>query len=534
MKRRRWIRTLAIALGFGVFAFSAWRIAQPLLAKRGHAETVLRFSHWQLEPGVREAFDQLSREYESLHPGVRVQPIAIPARIYRQWTTSQLIGGEAPDLVQIGLGIGAQHYGFFQPITAEADAPNPYNAGTALAGLPWRNTFLDGMRAGFDPETRECYGASLFNVRVRVFCNLDLLKKITGSETLPADFAALQKLSQQVEAYAQRTGERIDPIAGSSQTGLIMLDDLLRTQLQRLCSRLGTATGLPPTTEDMYIARLQNQWSLQDPAFQSGARLMQDASRFLTPAFAQIENDQAFLRFAQGHAVMHMAYSLMATNILEQCPFRIGIIRNPLPTPEDPRYGHQMLASAAEASESSYGAFGLTRTSRHPELALDFLRFLTCRTSSVTFTTISKNLPTLVDVAPPLTLQGFAADTSGYPPTPSFLGWGETRAVMLNHQYLLFGPEGSVERYLAAVEPEFVQAIRTDLTRTVATRRDSVRRTDLSLAAAQELLKHDATNATLLRKFDSQQETQNEMEATAYYHELVLARSSSAPLSSHY
>lgn len=524
MSLRAWQRPLLAAVGVAIFGFSAWRIAKPMLADRAEGVTVLRFSHWQLEPGVRKAFEKLGREYEALHPGVRIEQIAIPGRLYRQWTSSQLIGGEAPDLVQIGLGIGREHYSFFQPITAEVNLPNPYNAGTPLAGVPWRNTFIDGMRAGLDLETREYYGASLFNARVRFFCNLDLIKQATGSEALPQTYAELVQFCAKIEAYAQQTGEKIEPIAGSSYAAVIMLGDLFNTQTQRLTTRLGTATGMPPTFEEFFIAQLLGRWTLQDPAFRSGAQLMQDASRLLTPGFEQIENDQTIFRFAQGRAALYLGYSLMATSIFEQCPFRIGIMRNPLPDPNDPRFGAQMIARPAETSMNSYGAFGITRTSRHPELALDFLRFLTSRSSCVTFTTVSQNLPTTIGVEPPETMKGFSSDTTGYPPTPGFLSWGEARAAMLTHQHTLFAPGGSIDQYLHELEPDLVAAMRTDLSRNTLNRLESVRRTDLSLAGGQQLLTRHPDDATLLRKYDGQQETQNEMEAMAYYTRLVLDR----------
>ena len=529
MSPRRWKLPLLIAIGALAFGFSAWRVAQPRLADHAEGVTVLRFSHWQLEPGVREAFDRLSRAYEALHPGVRIEQIAIPGRLYRQWTSSQLIGGDAPDLVQIGLGIGREHYSYFQPITAEINQPNPYNAGTALAGVPWRNTFLDGMRAGLDLETREYYGASLFNARVRFYCNLDLVKTATGTETLPRNYAELVTLCAKVEDYARRTGEKIEPIAGSAYAATIMLGDLFNTQTQRLTTRLGVATGLPPTIEELYLARLQGRWSLQDPAICSAARLMQEASRLLTPGFEQIENDQTIFRFAQGRAALYLGYSLMATSIFEQCPFRIGIMRNPLPDPNDPNYGEHMIARSAETSMNSYGAFGITRTSRHPELALDFMRFLTSRASCVTFTSVSQNLPTLVGVEPPESMRGFSSDTTGYPPTPGFFSWGEVRAAMLNHQHTLFAPEGSVDQYLRKLEPDLVAAMRTDFSRGAINRLESVRRTDLSLAAGLEILTRHPDDAILARKFDVQQETQNEMEANAYYTQLVLDRTAAGP-----
>lgn len=521
----RWQRRSLYALLGAALAFSAWRVARPLVASPDDHRITLRFSHWQLEPGVREAFDRLARDYEALHPDVRIEQVPIPGRIYRQWTTSQLVGGVAPDLVQIGLGVGGgRYYGYFQPITAEAAQPNPYNAGTPLAGVPWRNTFLDGMRSGFDGETRECYGASLFNATVRLYCNLDLLERTTGRRDLPADFAELQARCAEIDAYRRRTGEKVEPIASSTLTGALMLDDLLKCQLQRLSSRLNPATDLPPTPDRFYLAGLEGRWTLQDPAFREGAALMRAASELLTPGFEQIENDQAIFRFVQRRAVMLMGFSLQSNAIIGQCRFPVAVFRNPLPSPADPRFGPQMVAANAENGPGSYGGFGITRSSAHPTRALDFLRFLTSQASCRKFAAIAHTLPTVVGVEPPASMRRFMPDPHGYPPGPSLTGWGEVRAALFNHQHALFGPDGSVDRFLRELRPDLDRAMRTDLESGVASRLESVRRIDPAIAASRELLRLHPDEAALQRKYDGQLETQNEMEADAAYDRLVLDR----------
>jgi raffinose/stachyose/melibiose transport system substrate-binding protein len=152
--------------------------------------------------------------------------------------------------VQIGLGVGGTQLVYFRPITAEVNKPNPDNRGTALAGLPWRNTFNDGMVTSFNQETFECYGASLFTGTIRIYCNLELLQKITSTEHLPENFAELQALCGTVREYTRLSGEDIGPIAGSSLTSILMLDDLLRSQTQRLASIFNPGTGLPSPRSD--------------------------------------------------------------------------------------------------------------------------------------------------------------------------------------------------------------------------------------------------------------------------------------------
>jgi raffinose/stachyose/melibiose transport system substrate-binding protein len=79
---------LFIILGGFTLGLSVWQVARSSLANHDPDRITIRFSHWQLESGVREAFDVLARDYEELHPEVRIEQLPIPIRIYRQWTST--------------------------------------------------------------------------------------------------------------------------------------------------------------------------------------------------------------------------------------------------------------------------------------------------------------------------------------------------------------------------------------------------------------------------------------------------------------
>ena len=80
MKSRSSLRqALGLALAFAFFAASVWHVfsaARPR-AEQGGAVT-LRIGHWLMHAGMREAFDEAAREYERLHPDVKVEQIAVP------------------------------------------------------------------------------------------------------------------------------------------------------------------------------------------------------------------------------------------------------------------------------------------------------------------------------------------------------------------------------------------------------------------------------------------------------------------------
>jgi len=143
--------------------------------------------HWQLETSVREALDQLAAEYSEYRianglPRVEIIQDAIPDTIYPQWLTTQLMGGTAPDLIEVGLGampphLWLQYYNrYFIPLTPYVNSPNPHNAGTDLVETPLRSSFKDGMRASYVEEMQEYISVPLSQFGVRIFYNKDLLE----------------------------------------------------------------------------------------------------------------------------------------------------------------------------------------------------------------------------------------------------------------------------------------------------------------------------------------------------------------------
>ena len=188
---------------------------------------VVRVAHWQLEGGVREAFDAVARAYETLHPGVRVVQIPIPERIFPEWATTQLIGGTAPDLVEIGLnasGIDSSTderlVRYYEPLGRVLNAPNPYDADAPdLAALPWRDTFVDGLRSVYNPRLLEFYSVPTTLTTVRVFYNQTLWRRLLGETPPPRTYEKFAEICHRAAAGGGPGGvPPVIPVAGSSYT----------------------------------------------------------------------------------------------------------------------------------------------------------------------------------------------------------------------------------------------------------------------------------------------------------------------------
>ena len=511
-----------VAIGFCI---SIWRVALPWWDEKSNGKITLRFCHWQLEPGVRRALDALSRDYEALHPNVRVKQIAIPGRIYRQWGSTQLVGGQPPDLMQIGLGLSrGLFFDDFEPITIHVSAPNPYNAGGPLEGVPWRKTFRDGMRGAFDAKTMECFGASLCNNTVRIFCNRELLIKVTGSDKFPTTFAEMRQLNEQLQVYNQEQGTALSLIAGSRFSALIFFRNLAGTQTQKLATRLNPLIDFPIKDKDFNLAYLEGAWDFDDPAIQQGAHLTSEAAQMMSPGFAQAEGDQAHLRFAQGQALLMVLSSLQATGIIEGSPFEVTIHRIPQPKLSDPDYGPQMHGPIAEAALRTYGAFGISRSSRHPELALDFLRFITSQESCRKFSRLSRNLPTVIGIEPAEEMRPFLPNMQGYPSGPDLKTSSEVIALVEQTRHLLAPPISSPEQYLATLKVGIRDAMHTDISRIIRGNFFSVRLVEPSIGANIQLANTQPDNDELISKISIQLGALTDIEATAYYTQMRLRK----------
>lgn len=489
----------------------------------------LRVAHWQLESGVREAFDEAAQAFEAVNPGVKVVQLPIPQQIYSNWATTQLVGETAPDIMQIGTGSSAQSSNlprFFVPLTAAVEEPNPYNQRTPLEGIAWRNTFLDGLESSYDARLFELYGLSPFGASVRLYYNRDLLRRITGSDTPPAHFEDFLALSSKVSAYAQETQQTLVPMAGSRWNAPMMMEQLMATQTQRLGTELNDRQQFPITFDQFYLEFLKGRVHLRQPDILAGFSLMRQVAGLCPPGFMQLSRDDAMLLFVQGRALMVLSGSWDASGLRLQAPFEIGVISMPKPGPDHPRYGPQIIGPVAEAGTvGGVGVFGVTRSSRHPSLAIDFLRFLTSRNVNQRFSETSGWLPVIVGVDPPEFMRGFVPRTEGYPPGPTLRRMPDVTRWLDSRLHLLFSPDGSVERFLANAESSFDAAIRSDLEREQRNLAGTVLRNDVAIEVAQRQLASKPDDRLLLRKATDVVEAQNETESAAAYTTLQLNRS---------
>ncbi|MCF7688086.1 MAG: extracellular solute-binding protein [Cephaloticoccus sp.] len=494
MKRIPLMTWLAIAMLAGTFLFAAFRIFISRAASVVDPSVeVIRFAHWQLEPGVREAFDAIRADYMKLHPNVRVEQMPVPGRVWVQWLRTQLAGGTAPDLIELASYNNPDDMlaRYFVPISSYLEEPNPYNADEPdLKDVSWRQTYAaelvpapNGLGHYYNANLLEYYGAPSTMVTVRIFYNRDLVVAATGQDKPPATFGEFVDLCEALQRYGIESGKPIMPLGGSVFNITKITGNLFNTVTQRLTFELDYSRDLEFSTHEALITFARHRWGLNTPQVKASLQTVESFGRFLPPGWVQLGREDGMLQFLQGRAAMLATGTWDAGGILMQAKFPVGAFKVPAFSRDDPKFGAGTLGPASEAATFAALPFGLTRNSAHPERAIDFLRFLTSRQSNTKFSSISKWLPVIKGVPVPPEAEAFRPLADGYigGVNVSLLG-GQAGAILLQNIHLLSGSNASADRYIAATQPLYDEAVPGELTRLARIGLDTVRQRDSVLA----------------------------------------------------
>jgi raffinose/stachyose/melibiose transport system substrate-binding protein len=366
----------------GVLVGSSVYIIQHRRANSPPGTITLRIGHWQLETSVREAFEEMAAEYRKSHPNVRIAQDAIPDGMYGQWVSTQLMGGTAPDIVQVGKGLTpslwiSYYNRYFIPLTPYVDRPNPYNRGTSLADTPLRNTHKDGMRNAYVEEIQEYVNIPLSLFGTRVFYNRDLLRRLTGLEAAPTEYRAFLDVCRRIGEQTDDRGRPFLAIAGSRpHFGLWegwMTEPLTYGGLRKVDFNRDGFAG----ADEVFVAFKSGLVDLHYPPFAAKFRMIEQLIRHFQSGYTGLTRDEAVFLFAQQRAVFMTTGTWDARSLQEQARgrFEVGVMDYPWPAPTDPEFGALIEGPPYQRARDGF-PFAVTRTCQHPEVAIDFLLFL--------------------------------------------------------------------------------------------------------------------------------------------------------------
>ena len=375
----------------------------------------------------------MAEEYRSeVNPNVYIKQDAIPESVYGQWMTTQLMGGTAPDMLEMGKGVPyhllVQYYNrYFLPLTPYVDQPNPHNVGTVLEGWPLRSTYKDGMRMAYIEELQEYMNVPLSQFSMRIFYNKDLLKQLTGRDEAPEDYRAFLEVCEQIGNQCDPDGKPYVAIA-SSKFHFGMWEGLMFDPLTYGVHRVAdfNRDGFVGNDE-LYVAFKTKRISFEHPAVAAKFRMLSEVTPHFQTGYTGLTRDEAVFLFAQSRAVFIATGTWDAGSLVQQAEgkFDFGVMDFPRPAPDDPIYGDVIDGPVYEKPFVGF-PFGVTRTCDHPEIALDFLLFMASRNRNEELNEIIGWIPAIVETKMPELLEAFSPNLRGvYGCLNLFLG-GET------------------------------------------------------------------------------------------------------------
>lgn len=472
---KRFLPFIGLGLLVVSFLISAGKVLWRGPVARGDDRDVvhLRFAHVTLHESVVAAYNDAIRDYETLNPDVRIEQILVPLKLWSSWLRTQMIGDTAPDIADMDRGHADEFLArYFLPLDDWTAAPNPYNAGTELKDLAWRDTFLDGLTnpPAYRASLQQVYGIPQTVGTARVFANAELLRAITGRVEPPRDYAGFIDLCERIRAYSRERGVPIVPIAGSQGHTLPLLHRLFESQTQRLALEINPYKNLRVASRDVALAYLRGEWRWDSPPVLAGGELMGEVGRQTVAGFVQLQREDSMFYFTQARAVMLATGSWEADTVRLQAPFELVVFEVPLPTRDDPRFGRHLLGPVSELGVAPGNAMGVTRASKHPGRAVDFLRYLTSRDGAARYAERSNRRSSVTGVPSPPGMEVFAPVEDGWPSGfscelsgVSAGGLGYAVQTYRSQLHELVGPGGSALRFAAAMDREYPTALRRDL-----------------------------------------------------------------------
>ncbi|MFH0911073.1 MAG: extracellular solute-binding protein [Planctomycetota bacterium] len=342
--------------------------------------TILNLAHWQMNTGFREGFEEMDREFEAIQAKkgrkVKIIQTTIPGRGYQQWLITQLVGGEPADVIENPYE-GAIRDQYFTALSPYLGKPNPFNKGTPLEGIPWKDTFIDNMEGAFDVFYADYYGLGVAFFAQRLHVNVDLVEKATGSRKLPTDLVEWVETCQKIQEYGERIRKPIIPIG---------VEGLDRSTLNFLFVQYYSQTSGNLMDRDSRFCEcfvwgadiLQGikNGTVNTDRLLAVVDILREIGQYFQPGFTTMGLEQTTYLFHQGQVAFLPGHSANSYSLIANSDFPVEIIPIP-PIGARHKYSPFFTGRVTESGNKVEGLFGIPKATRHFDLALELLQFMT-------------------------------------------------------------------------------------------------------------------------------------------------------------
>lgn len=340
---------------------------------------VITIAHWQLEDGFREGISAAIEEYEKakLAQGVKVKvrQVAVPVRGYQQWYLTQLIGGEPADILEV-MGSSDIQNQYFTPLSPYIGEKNPWNKGTPLENMSWRESFADDMLSALDTAYSEFFSVCTFMHTTRVYVNMKLYEEATGKTELPDTLTEWLEDCARLKEYGLQQERPIIPIGvrGFDKGTIGQLLSTYNSQLTTDLSDTGSPYGYGVATGEIF--RQINAGELDKDKLLEPVEVVTEIGKYFADGFSAIDLEQTKYLFFAGNVAFFIDGTYNAWSMINNAPFEVKVIQIPVLDEKHP-LGAKAFGRITELGSGIQGKFGIPKKTKHFDLALDFLRFLT-------------------------------------------------------------------------------------------------------------------------------------------------------------
>ncbi|RAV19665.1 ABC transporter substrate-binding protein [Paenibacillus contaminans] len=128
------------------------------------------------DPTEKRALDDLNKEYEALHPNVKIELVKVPTTQDRNaWLQARMMAKDAPDIFWAQFESTWDHYqkGWFYAVDDWLKQPNPYNGNKI-----WGDTFVPGVLDSVRAPDGKLYDIPSDGVGVAIYYNKTIFKEL--------------------------------------------------------------------------------------------------------------------------------------------------------------------------------------------------------------------------------------------------------------------------------------------------------------------------------------------------------------------
>lgn len=520
---------LVVALGWSLY--NIYTIDREL---ENPNEIRVTVAHWQLELGYRDALNDVIEQYQrkvngkyigkyakyndnpelipqetlakadflrkaqyegSQYDGkiIRVVQMPVTEKVYSQWLNTRLASKEAATICEMGMATMTKSHKlisrFFQPLTEPALEPNHWNDGTSLEGVPWKDTFTDGMQGGYKAELQEFMSVPTTIYPLRIYYNEPLVKEgksllrqailetiegkaVTSSGVAPADwivkkyqsaesdldtwlqsaeaprtFGEMIEIARQLRSMVDsKTKRNIIPIAGSGYGATDWFVDKYATSfMAHMEWDKQLDLNLDGKLDDIesFTAIKQGKFNLELPEVRSYWDTMRQLTETFGDGYLARDRQSAVFAFVQGRAAMLPTGAWDAETLFKQAErsFKVGVFNFP-PIGEGEPGSEYFAGPVNEATDNGSGLYGVFKFAPdiEQEIGIDFLKYWTSVQGNTTFAGRAGLVAINEEAQTPERMKPFE---------PVLVGYSNSSAVRFNNW-------GSIKTDLKAMESAYL------------------------------------------------------------------------------